>query len=81
MVDFYNWGYEYGHDLDPHAIIKIPGESYQPPLFGTKQLLNFTAHSWPDAGAVIVVISIILACTAWYVASPKKKKSREAAME
>ncbi|MBM4187749.1 MAG: hypothetical protein FJ206_10625 [Gemmatimonadetes bacterium] len=50
LVDFYLWGYDYGHDLDPTAAIKVPGMSYQPPLIGTKKLLNFTAVSLPDIG-------------------------------
>ena len=42
--DFWRWEYDYGHDLDfEHAIIKVPGMTYQPPLIGPKQLLNFTA--------------------------------------
>lgn len=55
-VDFYMWEYDYGHDLDPHAAIKIPGMNYQPPLWGSKQLLNFTAHSYPDTGGWIIII-------------------------
>jgi len=43
LVDFWLWGYDYGHNLDPTAAIIVPGMSYQPPLIGTKQLLNFTA--------------------------------------
>src|SRR5688500_16410378 len=31
LVDFYLWGYDYGHDLDPTAAIQVPGLSYQPP--------------------------------------------------
>src|SRR3954464_16019186 len=50
LGDFWKWGYEYGHQLDPHAAIKVPGMSYQPPLVGSKQLLNFHATSWPDIG-------------------------------
>lgn len=51
MIDFWKWEYDYGHNLDmTHAIIKIPGMSYQPPLLGSKQLLNFTATSWPGGG-------------------------------
>ncbi len=30
-VDFYIWEYDYGHDLNPEAAIKVPGMSYQPP--------------------------------------------------
>src|SRR5690606_20421394 len=25
LVDFYMWGYDYGHDLDPTAAIQVPG--------------------------------------------------------
>ncbi len=53
LVDFYMWGYDYGHNLNPEAPIIVPGMSYQPPLIGTKQLLNFTAFSGPDAGGWI----------------------------
>src|SRR5699024_11049725 len=38
LVDFYLWEYDYGHNLNPNAPIKVPGMSYQPPLIGTKQL-------------------------------------------
>jgi copper chaperone NosL len=56
MVDFWLWNYDYGHNLDEeHAIIKIPGMSYQPPLIGSKQILNFRAHSWPGAGGWILI--------------------------
>jgi hypothetical protein len=49
-IDFYRWNYEYGHNLDPNAAIKVPGMAYQPPLIGYKQLLNFGAYSIPDIG-------------------------------
>jgi copper chaperone NosL len=60
LVDFYLWGYDYGHNLDPTAAIVVPGMSYQPPLIGTKQLLNFTAFSGPDIGGWIFIISALL---------------------
>jgi copper chaperone NosL len=53
LVDFWLWGYDYGHNLNPDAAIKIEGMSYQPPLIGTKVLLNFTAFSGPDIGGWI----------------------------
>lgn len=55
LVDFYLWGYDYGHNLNPEAPIRIEGMSYQPPLIGTKVLLNFTAFSGPDIGGWIFV--------------------------
>lgn len=61
LVDFYLWGYRYGHHLDPTAAIVIPGMAYQPPLIGTKQLLNFTAFSGPDTGGWIFMVSGLLA--------------------
>ena len=61
LVDFYLWGYDYGHNLDPTAAIIVPGMAYQPPVIGTKQLLNFTAYSGPDLGGWIFIIAAILA--------------------
>lgn len=62
MADFYKWEYDYGHNLDlEHAPIKIPGMSYQPPLIGTKQLLNFTATSLPALGGILAIGSVALA--------------------
>lgn len=61
LVDFYLWGYDYGHNLDPTAPIVVPGMSYQPPLIGTKQLLNFTAFSGPDVGGWIFLGAGVLA--------------------
>ena len=62
LVDFYLWGYDYGHNLNPEAPIKIEGMSYQPPLIGTKVLLNFTAFSGPDIGGWIFIGVGVLLC-------------------
>lgn len=61
LVDFYLWGYDYGHNLDPNAPIVVPGMAYQPPVIGTKQLLNFTAFSGPDIGGWIFLVAGLLA--------------------
>ncbi len=55
MVDFWKWEYDYGHNLDPNAAIKVPGMAYQPPLIGFKQLLNFGAFSIPDVGGWLFI--------------------------
>ena len=68
LADFWRWGYDYGHDLAPDAIIKIPGMAYQPPVIGSRQLLNFTAHSWPAAGAWCLGLSVALGVAAFAVA-------------
>jgi len=68
MWDFWKWEYMYGHDLDfAHAIIKVPGMSYQPPLIGSKQLLNFTATSWPASGTFVLALAFVLGVCALVV--------------
>lgn len=76
LVDFYLWGYEYGHNLDPNAAIIVPGMAYQPPVIGTKQLLNFTAFSGPDTGGWIFLFSGVLAIggVVWDVYQQRKKR-------
>ena len=53
VIDFYRWNYNYGHNLDPNAAIKVPGMSYTPPIIGFKQLLNFGAYSIPATGGIM----------------------------
>jgi hypothetical protein len=69
LADFWKWGYEYGHELDPHAAIRIPGMTYQPPILGSKQLLNFHAVSWPALGGWIAIavlfIAVVLSVGEW----------------
>ncbi len=65
LFDFYRWGYEYGHNLDPNAAIKVPGLSYQPPLIGHKRLLNFDAYSYPDVGGWIVIAVAVIFILIW----------------
>jgi len=80
MYDFYLWEYDYGHNLDPKAIMnfKNPDGSvmgFQPPLFGTKEILNFTAHSYPRAGAWFMFAGMFLTFIAFFVGKHEAKKS------
>ena len=75
LYDFYLWEYDYGHNLNPHAAIKIPGMAYQPPLIGSKMLLNFNAISMPRIGSWILVAAVVLAAVALYL--DKKNKTIE----
>ena len=59
LVEFYLWSWDYGHNLASDAIIKVPGMTYQPPLIGTKQLLNFTASSWPASGSWLALAAFV----------------------
>lgn len=79
MADFYKWGYDYGHNLDPKAAIQIPGLSYQPPLLGHKTLLNFDSYSYPDAGGWVIIgvgsIFFLVWAYEWY-----KNRKRKASV-
>ena len=78
MYDYYRWGFEYGHNLDETAPIKVPGLSYQPPMLGHKRLLNFDAYSLPDIGGWIIIsaasIMILVWFIDWYKAHKRKLK-------
>lgn len=66
-IDFYLWEYDYGHNLDPRAAIVVPGMSYQPPMFGAKQLLNFRAIAWPGIGGwAIIAAGVAIVTTTIY---------------
>jgi copper chaperone NosL len=69
MYDFWRWGYDYGHNLDPEqAVIVVPDMTYQPPLIGTKQLLNFQATSLPHLGAAAAGVAFLLGLVALVIA-------------
>jgi copper chaperone NosL len=80
LIDFWRWEYDYGHNLDAAtAIIKIPGMSYQPPLIGTKQLLNFQAVSLPAAGGILAGIAFVLGLVAVIETVRRRASNRSAA--
>lgn len=78
LVDFYRWGYAYGHELDEHAAIQVPGMSYQPPVIGSKQLLNFEASSWPALGGWIACLALAIV---FAVAVLEWRRARRAAAD
>ena len=78
MYDFYMWEYDYGHNLDPKAIMnfKNPDGSpmgFQPPLFGTKTILNFVAHSYPRTGAYLMFLGMLMTFIAFFVGKKEAK--------
>lgn len=73
VYDFYLWMYDYGHNLDPKAPIKIEGMTYMPPLFGEKDLLNFYVKSYPHLGSVFLAISIFLSFLATWFSKKQNK--------
>lgn len=44
--------YSFGHDLDPHAPIHLA--PFMPVVIGTRRLANFTTHSAPSWGSLLV---------------------------
>ncbi len=80
MYDFYLWEHDYGHNLDPKAIMKFTNPDgsvmgFQPPLFGTKHILNFVAHSYPRLGAYIMFVGMGLTLIAGFWAKKIAKNS------
>ena len=77
MYDFYLWEHDYGHNLDPKAILKFTNKDgtvmgFQPPLFGTKDILNFRAHSYPQLGAYFMSLGIAFSLVAYFVGKKEK---------
>lgn len=58
LTDFYIWEYNYGHNLDPSAPIKV--DPFQPAFIGHKPFLNFDIYSFPHIGGAFLGASIIL---------------------
>ncbi len=79
LYDFYLWEHDYGHDLDPKAIMKFTNPDgsvmgFQPPLFGSKDILNFRAHSYPRLGAFFLGLGILGSLAAYLVGKKQNKK-------
>jgi copper chaperone NosL len=80
MYDFYLWEHDYGHNLDPKAIMKFTNPDgtvmgFQPPLFGSKDILNFRANSYPQLGAYFLAIGMGLSFLAYFMGKKEKSKS------
>ncbi|WP_412987812.1 hypothetical protein [Pontimicrobium sp. IMCC45349] len=80
MYDFYLWEHDYGHDLDPKAIMKFTNPDgsimgFQPPLFGSKDILNFRAHSYPQLGAFFLALGMGLSFLAYFFGKKERKNA------
>jgi len=49
--------YVFGHNLDPHAAVRI--EPFTPVILGTKQVANFTTSAMPQLGSLLVGLFVI----------------------
>lgn len=70
--------YVYGHDLDPEAAFDV--DPFMPVILGTKQIANFTTHSFPQLGTLWVTLFIlgVLFITAWHLVTGRRSARREA---
>jgi hypothetical protein len=65
IASFWYRLYQYGHNLDPQAPVKIKG--FTPQLIGVKQIANFREFSYPQLGAYLLCLSVLLILLAgWY---------------
>ena len=62
--------YQYGHQLDPKAAVRVP--PFMPPLFGFKKLANFEVYSYPQLGsyalgavAAVLLLAFVLTWRQW----------------
>ncbi len=62
--------YQYGHELDPHAPMRI--KPFTPLLFGTKQIANFRESSYPELGAYLLTLSVLLIILAGWFSRKEK---------
>ena len=58
IASFYYRLYTYGHELDPHAPMRI--KPFTPLLIGVKKIANFTEYSFPQTGAYLLIFSVVL---------------------
>jgi copper chaperone NosL len=65
LWSFYSKLSLYGHNLDPTAAVKVP--PFMPPLFGMRQLANFTVYSYPGAGSYFLFGFLILLAVAVFL--------------
>lgn len=74
MADFYRWMFDYGHQLDPRAPIKM--EPFTPPILGENVIMNFIIIARPGIAGVVMMVSFAIAVVAhalqiWHVHKPR----------
>lgn len=70
--------YIFGHHLNPNAPVKVPG--FMPAVLGTKQIANFTTHSWPQLGSYLLMIFVVgtVGVLLWHLVSGRRDAVRAA---
>lgn len=71
---FYSRLYDYGHNLDPAASIKIA--PFTPPLFGRVRIANFWVESYPGYGTYAMALGAALLVAALVLGIMKSRRRR-----
>lgn len=56
--EYATWLYKYGHELNPHAAIKL--DAFTPPVIGYAKMANFKVLSLPGPGTILLGIAWLL---------------------
>ena len=65
LWSFYQRLYDYGHNLDPTAAVKVT--PFTPPLIGTQQIANFRVSNFPEVGSYLMVaFALCLIIAIWH---------------
>ncbi len=65
LGSFYYRLYTYGHQLDPHAPMRIT--PFTPVLIGRQRIANFVQSSFPEAGSVFLLLFLLFVAGALWV--------------
>lgn len=70
--------YIFGHHLKPDAPVKVPG--FMPAVLGSKQIANFTTHSWPQAGSYLLGTFVLgtVGVLIWHLVSGRREAVKAA---
>jgi hypothetical protein len=49
--------YTFGHQLDPQAPVRV--QPFMPAVVGSKQIANFTTHSYPQLGSALLGVFVL----------------------
>jgi hypothetical protein len=71
--------YTYGHNLDPHAPIRM--EPFTPAIFGTKQIANFTTASYPRGATFLIgaFVATVVVLAGWHLLRAARRARAPAA--